>query len=104
MHRKIIMTKNELIILLAAQLTSNSTKKISKAVQTMLEQISHTIATGGRIEIRGFGSFCMRQWGERHARNPTTGETWRTAPTAAVYFKSGNKLRERVKLTGSNQG
>ncbi len=96
------MTKSELINSLVARLelerdgTPEQDEAISKAVNTLLDQISDTLNEGGRIEVRGFGSFRRNQWGARYARNPVTGESWRTEPSFAIHFKPGKELRERV--------
>ncbi len=94
------ITKSELIVKLIEHMqhTENllSEKDIANAVNEILELICRSLARGERIEIRGFGSFCLHRWNERHARNPVTRETWRTKPTYAVHFKAGKKLRELV--------
>ena len=93
------MTKTKLIAQLAALHPNTSDKVIAEIVRIILGEMSDTIATGGRIEIRGFGSFSLRKWKSRYARNPRTGESWRTQPTNAVHFKAGKELRERANRT-----
>ena len=93
------MTKTKLIAQLAALHPNIPDKVIAEVVKIILEQMSDTIATGGRIEIRIFGSFSLRKWKPRYARNPSTGESWRTQPTNAVHFKAGKELRERANRT-----
>ena len=71
----ISMTKSELIErIVAAQARSSSAQLNSKdvefAVKTMLEQMSQTLASGDRIEIRGFGSFSLHYRAPRIGRNP----------------------------------
>ena len=90
------MTKKELTLRLAKQQEHLSDQEINKIVNLLLEEMSQALSENERIEIRGFGSFSLRHWGARHARNPTTGETWRTKPMHAVHFKPGKELRERV--------
>ena len=76
----ISMTKSELIErIVAAQARSSNAQLNSKdvefAVKTMLEQMSQTLASGDRIEIRGFGSFSLHYRAPRIGRNPKTGES-----------------------------
>ena len=57
---------------------------------------SHAMKTGGRIEIRGFGSFVMREYGTYTGRNPKTGEEVEIKPKRLPFFKVGKELRERI--------
>ena len=62
----------------------------------MLDQMAQTLATGERIEIRGFGSFSLHYRPGRTGRNPKTGETVTLTPKHVPHFKPGKELRERV--------
>jgi len=90
------MTKTEMVALLANKQIGLSGKEIGKAVNTILDGIVDTLNEGQRVEIRGFGSFSLRYWGPRHARNPFTGNSWMTTPKTAIHFKAGKSLRESV--------
>ncbi len=90
------MTKKELVLRLTKQQEHLTPQEINRAVNLLLEEMMIALSEGNRIEIRGFGSFCLRRWGARYARNPATGETWRTKPMHAVHFKPGRVLRDRV--------
>ena len=95
------MTKSELIErIVAAQSQSTGSQLTSKdvelAVKTMLEQMSHTLASGERIEIRGFGSFSLHYRAPRIGRNPKTGESVGLAGKHVPHFKPGKDLRDRV--------
>ena len=95
------MTKSELIErIVAAQSQSTGSQLTSKdvelAVKTMLEQMSHTLASGERIEIRGFGSFSLHYRAPRIGRNPKTGESVGLAGKHVPHFKPGKELRDRV--------
>lgn len=95
------MTKSELIErivtsqahLSGSQLTS---KDVELAVKTMIEQMSSTLASGNRIEIRGFGSFSLHYRAPRIGRNPKTGESVGLAGKYVPHFKPGKELRDRV--------
>ena len=62
----------------------------------MLDQMSACLAGGGRIEIRGFGSFSLRFRPARIGRNPRTGMPVSLSARYAAHFKPGKKLRERL--------
>lgn len=55
----IAMTKSDLIEALTVKSSNLASKDVEAAVKAMLEQMSQTLSTGGRIEIRGFGSFSL---------------------------------------------
>ena len=90
------MTKSELIERIAARQTQLSIKDVELAVKTVLEQMSQTLASGERIEIRGFGSFCLHYREPRQGRNPKTGETVELSGKYVPHFKPGKEMRERV--------
>ena len=93
------MTKTELIAAIMKRKKDHKAQsdiETSAAVNHIINQITASLADGERIEVRGFGSFKLNEWGARHARNPKTGESWRTEPTKAVYFKPGKELKTKV--------
>ena len=90
------MTKSELIEIIAARQNQLSAKDVELAVKTLLEQMSGTLATGERIEIRGFGSFSLHYRAPRIGRNPKTGESVGLAGKYVPHFKPGKELRDRV--------
>lgn len=95
------MTKSELIERIVAAQTQQSgsqltSKDVELAVKTMLEQMSLTLASGERIEIRGFGSFSLHYRAPRIGRNPKTGESVGLAGKHVPHFKPGKDLRDRV--------
>ena len=65
-------------------------------MKTMLAHMAEHLASGGRIEIRGFGSFSLRHHRARRARNPRTGAPVARPARYVVHFKPGRALRERV--------
>ena len=90
------MTRSELIEKIAYQQNHLSYLEIEAAVKLLLEQMSETLASGGRIEIRGFGSFSVRTRAPRAGRNPMTGETVSVPAKLTPHFKPGKELRKRV--------
>lgn len=92
------MTKSELIELIAVRQTQLSAKDVELAVKTILEHMSQTLATGERIEIRGFGSFSLHYREPRRGRNPKTGDAVQLTGKYVPHFKPGKELRERVNM------
>ena len=58
--------------------------------------MTKSLATGARIEIRGFGSFSLNYRPARQGRNPKSGERVQVAAKYVPHFKAGKELRERV--------
>lgn len=92
------MTKSELIDKLALRQTHLTHKDVELAVKLLLESVSDALATGDRIEIRGFGSFAVHERPARVGRNPKTGESVSIPRKRVPHFKPGKELRERVNL------
>ncbi len=90
------MTKSELIERIAARQPQLSIKDVELAVKTILEDMSEMLANGGRIEIRGFGSFSLHFRAPRTGRNPKTGESVDLQGKYVPHFKPGKELRDRV--------
>ena len=90
------MTKSELIEVLAKQQNYLALKDVESAVKCILEQMNQALASGERIEIRGFGSFSLRVRPPRIGRNPKTGESVALAKKHVPHFKPGKELRDRV--------
>ena len=90
------LTKSELIERIVAKQTLLTAKDVELAVKTVVEQMSETLSTGGRIEIRGFGSFSLHYREPRIGRNPKTGEAVTLAGKYVPHFKPGKELKDRV--------
>ncbi|HVE44253.1 MAG TPA: integration host factor subunit beta [Gammaproteobacteria bacterium] len=90
------MIKSQLIGKLSKKFPHLLEKDIALAVNHIIECMSEVLATGGRIEIRGFGSFSLRFRPPRRAHNPKTGEKLVTNSKYAAHFKPGKELREKV--------
>ena len=65
-------------------------------VETTVEMMKQQLLDGGRIEIRGFGSFYMRDYGSYTGRNPRTGESVTVKPKRKPFFKCGLDLKNMV--------
>jgi integration host factor subunit beta len=90
------MTKSELINTLAEKLRHLEQADVELAVKQVLEQMAGVLSEGGRIEIRGFGSFSLHYRPPRVGRNPKTGEAVALPGKYVPHFKPGKELRERV--------
>jgi integration host factor subunit beta len=91
-----MLIKSQLITEISKRLSHLPEKDIALAINSVVEQMSNVLSEGGRIEIRGFGSFCLHYRPPRRAHNPKTGEKLVTEPKYAVHFKPGKELREKV--------
>jgi len=87
------MTKAELIeeVASCAQLTRKHAEII---VNTVLESIVHSLSSGDKVELRGFGTFRLRDRAARTGRNPKTGITVQVPAKKIPFFKPGKELRE----------
>ena len=92
------MTKSELIERIAGKQTQLSAKDVELAVKAILEYMSETLEDGGRIEIRGFGSFSLHYRVPRIGRNPKTGTPVALTGKYVPHFKPGKELRDRVNV------
>ena len=90
------MTKSELIHRIAHKQSQIVERDVELAVKMMLDQMAACLAGGGRIEIRGFGSFSLRFRRGWVGRDPRTGTPVSVPARYAPYFRPGQKLRERV--------
>lgn len=89
------MTRSELTTQLAAK-NGLSSSTAEKVVNELFASISQTLSTGGRVEIRGFGSFEVRDYEGYVARNPKTGEKISVKSKKNPFFKTGKELKGRV--------
>ncbi len=93
------MTRSQLIEQLAAQNPHLVHREAERIVNAIFETIAAGLARGDRIELRGFGSFIVKERGPRVGRNPRTGETVHVAAKLRPYFRSGKELRRRINAT-----
>ncbi|MGS2724569.1 integration host factor subunit beta [Porticoccus sp. GXU_MW_L64] len=90
------MTKSELIERLATRQDQLMPKDVEYAVKMILESMTDALVDNRRIEVRGFGSFCLHYRAPRIGRNPKTGDSVELSGKYVPYFKPGKELRERV--------
>mgnify|MGYP000571912644 FL=1 len=90
------MTKSELIEQIAMRQPELSAKDVETAVRIILDDMTDALATGGRVEIRGFGSFSLHYRKPRTGRNPKTGDSVELSGKFVPHFKPGKELRDQV--------
>ena len=90
------ITKSELIEMIANEQGHLAFKDVELAVKCMIDQMGQSLATGDRIEIRGFGSFSLHYRPARIGRNPKTGDSVSLSGKYVPHFKPGKELRDRV--------
>jgi|TARA_B110000908_G_C10243473_1_gene447441 integration host factor subunit beta len=90
------MTKSDLIEILSDRQSLLNYRDVELAVKLILEQMSENLASGERIEIRGFGSFTLHHRPARIGRNPKSGESVTLEDKHVPHFKPGKELRDRV--------
>jgi integration host factor subunit beta len=93
------MTKSELIEYITEKQNKQSQlplKDVEMAVKLLLDCMSDALASGERIEIRGFGSFSLHYRAPRTGRNPKTGESVTLEGKYVPHFKPGKEMRDRV--------
>ena len=89
------MTKAELIDEMASQATFTR-KETELVVNTVFDHITAALTQGDKVELRGFGSFRIRQRQSRRGRNPKTGDAVSVPDKRVPFFKVGKRLRELV--------
>ena len=90
------MIRSELIQALAKDNPDLRLEEVEQVVTIFFDEIATRLAEGGRVELRGFGTFSTRQREARAGRNPRTGETVDVPAKRAPYFKPGKEMRQRL--------
>lgn len=90
------MTRSELIEAVATKSANFSKKDVEIIISTLFSSIAESLAKGDKIEIRGFGSFKVKQRDGRKGRNPKSGDGIYVDPKKVPFFKAGKELKERV--------
>ena len=89
------MTKAELVETVSGQI--NLTKKQTEVVvNTVFQSITDSLSEGRKVELRGFGSFRVRERNARVGRNPKSGAQVDVPAKRVPFFKAGKELRELV--------
>ena len=90
------MIRSELLQSLAENNPDLRTEEVEQVVDLFFDEITQRLAEGGRVELRGFGTFSTRQRDARSGRNPRTGDSVDVPAKKVPYFKPGKEIRERL--------
>ena len=93
------LTKDHLIDAIAKE-NGFQKKRTIEIVETLLELIKYSLASGEDVLISGFGKFCVKEKRERRGRNPATGEGLILAARRVVTFKCSGQLRKKINQQG----
>jgi len=88
--------KSELVQRIAERNPHLYQRDVENVVNAILDEITHTMARGDRVELRGFGAFSVKRRNARVGRNPRTGEQVEVEEKCVPFFKTGKELRERL--------
>lgn len=91
-----LMIRSELLAALAKENPELRSEEIERVVEVFFDEIAQRLASGGRVELRGFGAFSTRERQARKGRNPRTGETVDVPGKRVPYFKPGKEMRQRL--------
>ncbi len=89
------MNKSQLIEALAQEINL-PLREVSPITNTILDTMVEALAAGDSIEIRGFGSFVVKEYESYTGRNPKTGASIKVPPKRLPFFKVGKELKEKV--------
>jgi len=95
-HMGAIVTKNELIDIVWEKRPDLARARVKKIVDTIFKSMFNAIVNRERIELRGFGSFAIREYKPYVGRNPKTGEEILVKAKMLPFFKVGKELKEMV--------
>ena len=92
------MIRSELVEKLCADHPHLTAREVEAVVASIFGAITQKLASGGRVELRGFGAFSAREREARTGRNPRTGEAVEVSAKRVPYFKPGKEMRERLNV------
>ena len=90
------MIRSELVQNLAEKNNDLTYGEVERIVDIFFAEITTQLASGGRVELRGFGAFTTRSRGARTGRNPRTGEAMQIKASSQPKFKAGKGLKDAV--------
>jgi integration host factor subunit beta len=88
--------RSELIQKLADENPHLYQRDVERIVNTIFDEVIEAMASGNRVELRGFGAFSVKSRDARTGRNPRTGESVAVEAKAVPFFKTGKLLRDRL--------
>ncbi len=90
------MIRSELLQALAKENPNLRSEEIEQVADIFFDEIATRLSEGGRVELRGFGAFSVREREARKGRNPRTGESVEVPSKRVPYFKPGKEMRDRL--------
>lgn len=90
------MIRSELIQKIAEENPHLVQRDVERIVNTVFSEITDALASGNRVELRGFGAFSVKKRDARIGRNPRTGESVHVEEKFVPFFKTGKLLRDRL--------
>lgn len=90
------MIKSELVEKIVQENPHLFQRDVEKIVGVVLDEIIDAIASGKRVELRGFGAFSVKKRDSRIGRNPRTGEKVEITEKHVPFFKTGKLLKKRL--------
>lgn len=90
------MIRSELIQKIAEENPHLLQRDVERIVNTIFNEITNALASGNRVELRGFGAFSVKKREARLGRNPRTGESVHVEEKHVPFFKTGKLLRDRL--------
>ncbi len=90
------MIRSELLQSLTAENPDLRPEEVEQVAEIFFDEIASRLAEGGRVELRGFGTFSTRQRDARTGRNPRTGDPVDVPSKRVPYFKPGKEMRDRL--------
>lgn len=92
------MIRSELVSILAEENPGLTLRDVENIVGCFFDEIVEQLAGGGRVELRGFGTFSTRARDGRTGRNPRTGAPVEIDAKRVPYFKPGKEMRDRLNV------
>ena len=90
------MIRSELVEKIAGENPHLYQRDVERIVSTIFDEIIQAMASGNRVELRGFGAFSVKRRNARVGRNPRTGESVQVEEKHVPFFKTGKLLRDRL--------
>lgn len=93
------MIRSELVQIIANRNPHLFQRDVENIVSAIFDEITDALASGNRVELRGFGAFSVKNRPARVGRNPRTGESVEVDEKWIPFFKTGKELRDRLNKT-----
>ena len=90
------MTRSDLVARISAIYPYMSTKNVDKVISIIMDTIVNQLKNGGRIELRDFGVFSVRERKQIEGRNPKSGEKVIVQAKRVPFFKAGKRLKDLI--------